>query len=668
MQSLALPGPTSLLSTPSGRPAEPEDGLAKFRSQFSPNRPEQRGYPSPPMSEPHSPSRRPAQSSESARLSYPPPAGTSQRPEGAPRQPPPSSIYDPRSSLAAQGNPPQRPLYTGEPQHRSQGPSYQPGRATEHHPYGHVAIPPHYGYGYANPGLPSYPGGQHEGVSLMVQQTAMIAPPPTRAPKPARRTKAHVASACVNCKKAHLSCDIQRPCGRCVASGKQDTCKDVQHKKRGRPRLRDDREFARPEEGRPPPSQILGAPPTSEVFTHQRPFPALHVPRAPDHQQILGSTAGAHGPETPNANAYSVTSAPGGQVNSAGDEVTLVPPYGGGPNLAYQQMPVAYLNLDLVIQKSNRGFADLVSFLGDIRGKHLGDLLEARQHESLHRLRNELREEREQREPTYMAPITPVGQDPMRAVMESVADQDIDNVSQGFTNRPMYLNFRLPSEGHYQSLQVQVRLAKTSLYFVTLVVCSPPRLTAPPLLTQQLAPPTPRHASQTMSAPTTAPTTQFTPHRRRPPSSTNSAPSSPFFNFSSVRTSLPTFSPSSYSSSPSYGTAGTESGYFPSYPPPSQSTTSAYPSPYAPNPRTPAVTSESLREISRPARLEGLHLPPIRTGPAPLGSPLHVDTGLSALERERVRVHPSPASAEQRRPETPETGKRRRLNIHEVLE
>jgi hypothetical protein len=30
-----------------------------------------------------------------------------------------------------------------------------------------------------------------------------------------------VASACVNCKRAHLSCDVQRPCARCVASGKQ---------------------------------------------------------------------------------------------------------------------------------------------------------------------------------------------------------------------------------------------------------------------------------------------------------------------------------------------------------------------------------------------------------------------------------------------------------------
>lgn len=35
-----------------------------------------------------------------------------------------------------------------------------------------------------------------------------------------RRAKAHVANACNNCKRAHLSCDVERPCGRCVATGK----------------------------------------------------------------------------------------------------------------------------------------------------------------------------------------------------------------------------------------------------------------------------------------------------------------------------------------------------------------------------------------------------------------------------------------------------------------
>lgn len=40
-------------------------------------------------------------------------------------------------------------------------------------------------------------------------------------PKQTRRAKAHVASACVNCKRKHLGCDSSRPCKRCVASGKE---------------------------------------------------------------------------------------------------------------------------------------------------------------------------------------------------------------------------------------------------------------------------------------------------------------------------------------------------------------------------------------------------------------------------------------------------------------
>jgi hypothetical protein len=39
-------------------------------------------------------------------------------------------------------------------------------------------------------------------------------------PRSTRRTKAHVASACVNCKKKHLGCDSARPCRRCVLAGK----------------------------------------------------------------------------------------------------------------------------------------------------------------------------------------------------------------------------------------------------------------------------------------------------------------------------------------------------------------------------------------------------------------------------------------------------------------
>jgi hypothetical protein len=443
----------------------------------------------------------------------------------------------------------------------------------------------------------------------------------------------------------------------------------VQHKKRGRPRLRDDRDFSRPEEGGQQQSQVLGGI-TSSVpvsFAHQGPFPASQPLPGPEPSRGTGRSAErniAHDPPQ---------SAPFPNGAQAGGPAGInASPYAAAPSLAYQTLPVAFLNLDLVVQKSNQAFQDLVNFLGDIRGKHLTDFLEDRREESLQRLQNGLRDERREREPSLLAPITPGGLDQLRSVMETLSDRDVDQVSQGFTDRPMYLSFRQPN-GLQQSLQVHFRLAKTSQYFVTLVVRSPPRPLGPPLLTQQLAPPTPVHPSQTMSAPTTAPVRDFPPHHTRPPSSTSSTPSSPYFNFSSVRTSLPAFSPSSYSNSPSYGyspTTGPDTGYFPTIQPPSQPRP-AYPSPYAQAPlRNPAMASEPLRELNRPGRLEGLHLPPIRTGPAPLGSPLHLESQ-SATERERelVRRRVSSPGDEQRPPDTPGTGsKRRRLGIHEVLE
>ncbi|KAG0040268.1 hypothetical protein BGZ82_004055 [Podila clonocystis] len=62
---------------------------------------------------------------------------------------------------------------------------------------------------------------------------------PQQAAPRVKSAKAHVPSACINCKKAHLACDLSRPCKRCISVGKDDTCRDVEHKKRGRPKLVD---------------------------------------------------------------------------------------------------------------------------------------------------------------------------------------------------------------------------------------------------------------------------------------------------------------------------------------------------------------------------------------------------------------------------------------------
>jgi hypothetical protein len=221
MHSLFLPRPTPLPSTPFGPSPDQDNGLAKLFQKFSPTRSEQHGYPSPPMSEPHSPTRRSAQPVESERTQYAAPATAPPAGEAVGSLPTPSSAhFDTRPPAPFQSNPQQRPLYSGEPLPRHQPYHYQAGRSMDHASYGSGTVPQSYAYAYPSPSTPSYLGaGPHTG--LQAQPGTMIAPPPGRPTKPARRTKAHVASACVNCKKAHLSCDVQRPCGRCVASGKQ---------------------------------------------------------------------------------------------------------------------------------------------------------------------------------------------------------------------------------------------------------------------------------------------------------------------------------------------------------------------------------------------------------------------------------------------------------------
>jgi hypothetical protein len=220
MHALALPPPPTLLpSAPFGRRQEPLSSLAKLHSQFSPTRSEQHNYPSPPMSDSHSPTRRSAHLVEPAGLSYPPPVSDPRISEAFHPPPPPPPHFDPRPSAAsAHGMQYQRPLYAVEAPRGQPMQYHHTGRALEPPNYGSMQMQ-HNFYPYPAQGVPAL-GSQGPG-SHGQQPSAMIAPPPMRPTKPARRTKAHVASACVNCKKAHLSCDVQRPCGRCVTSGKQ---------------------------------------------------------------------------------------------------------------------------------------------------------------------------------------------------------------------------------------------------------------------------------------------------------------------------------------------------------------------------------------------------------------------------------------------------------------
>ena len=148
------------------------------------------GYPSPPMSSPPSPSRRPSD------LTLPSTRGEQLLPVSTN---PPLTTSTPGHTLQSTTSP-----YVSLGPAKSDAPAYHP--------------PASFATGLGTAATFGSSSGPYAA-------TQYAPPPPISHQRTtshdARKAKTHVASACVNCKRAHLSCDVQRPCARCVASGKQ---------------------------------------------------------------------------------------------------------------------------------------------------------------------------------------------------------------------------------------------------------------------------------------------------------------------------------------------------------------------------------------------------------------------------------------------------------------
>lgn len=341
-----------------------------------------------------------------------------------------------------------------------------------------------------------------------------------------------------------------------------------------------------------------------------------------------------------------------------------------GTDIHRETCPIAFLNIDLLIMKSNQTFQDLFGLRGDVSGQGVGDLMEPAQHDMLQRLRNELRDEREAREPAYMPPISRGGE---QEVLENVPLEHAESLSQPYQDRRYTWTFRLRN-GQMQPLGVNVRLAKATVFFVALTV-QPFQLPGPsPLMHAVGLPPAPGMPIPPRSSPRTAPAT----HSRdapyydptRPSTATRSGPPSPY-SFHSASTNLPPGTPrgNAYLASP---TTRPGSGYRHSYHAPSSNPlgpplTSM---PLSSSSRPPSATSEpSQHRMVRPVRPESLQLPPLRGAqvPNPLISPQFSDPGTISSERIRPREIAFPPHESTPEP-PPDSAKRRRLNIHEVLD
>ncbi|KAH7630730.1 hypothetical protein B0T09DRAFT_263223 [Sordaria sp. MPI-SDFR-AT-0083] len=270
-------------------------------------------------------------------------------------------------------------------------------------------------------------------------------PHPQTSPKPQRKTKGHVASACVPCKRAHLRlvCPARRPCSRCSSSGKDDACIDVQHKKRGRPRLRDDRadikydgtRFGVPLDGmrRPLSSQYHSG--SSSILTFDDTL------RRTQSYRVLKSQ--------PPDSAMSRF----GERGSTHDSNVFLAPLTMSTR---PPEPVAYLTVDLHVGKASRTFLDAIGRVS-VRGVRLADLVVGNDREKVASIQRQMVDQQRSNEPNYLPPI--FGKAEEERVMET---HDV-------------LAF-LGQDGLPRQLSLRTALSKRdSIYYVVLVVMNPAR-------------------------------------------------------------------------------------------------------------------------------------------------------------------------------------------------
>ncbi|KAI5917235.1 hypothetical protein F4810DRAFT_67188 [Camillea tinctor] len=274
---------------------------------------------------------------------------------------------------------------------------------------------------------------------------------PFTSPKSQRKTKGHVASACVPCKRAHLRCDAQRPCSRCLSNGKEDACIDVQHKKRGRPRLRDDRE-PRFDTGRfPHPADPTARRPVSlysPVSTAAVPFE--DPLRRSQSYRVLKSQ-----PSDPHAPRY-------GERGPA--DVNIHPPPLSIPARAPE--PVAFLTMDLEVAKASNPFVEAIG-TQPLPGRRLLDLVSAPERDRVLALQRALQDEQSRKEPNYLPPI--YGKQEAERVIQALPFS-AESISKYQLDHHDVLTF-IAADGQPRSYPLRIGLAKEdSIYFVVLLL------------------------------------------------------------------------------------------------------------------------------------------------------------------------------------------------------
>lgn len=262
------------------------------------------------------------------------------------------------------------------------------------------------------------------------------------------------------------ACVAQRPCSRCLSNGKEDTCIDVQHKKRGRPRLRDERESRY--EG-----VASGYPSTHQEAPMRRPLSLYSPNEGPSFSDIHRS------------NSYRVLKSQGGPAglmiggtnparyidHASRADANIFGQAPSTPRTQPMQEPAcAYLNMEMQIVKATSSFSETLG-LHSVLSRKLQEIVSPVDQDKLLRLQRGFEDERREREPNYLPPIYLAKFEEDRAI-QSVGFSP-EEIGQARTNRQEMLTFQAP-DGQQRTFQLRLGLAKkNSAYFMVALLSVP---------------------------------------------------------------------------------------------------------------------------------------------------------------------------------------------------
>jgi hypothetical protein len=387
----------------------------------------------------------------------------------------------------------------------------------------------------------------------------------------------------------------QRPCSRCLTNGKEEACIDVQHKKRGRPRLRDEREQRFEGLGQtfaPQADHSIRRPislysTSDSILTHSD---ALHRSQS---YRVLKSQSGP-----PMAPRY-LEHAPPGDASLYRGQMHPTP-----GSVTQQDPPCAYMHMDLQISSASRSFCDALG-MPQVLGRKLHDMVASNDRDKIYRLQRVFDEERQEREPNYLPPIIPRSEEDR--VIQSIG-LAVDQLAHVRTERHEMLSFQGP-DGQLRGYETRMGLAKKdSTYYIVLMLVISSAPIGMPHMSSSLYPREAGYGFQPTSQQAFAQPPAASPYAQYPPQYTDSRAREPPMTF---RQPPPLRSNSGSSSIPTT----------PATPYYVQSQSSGRPSEYG-QPQDLRQVPRSELPQAQPQRQSEFRLPPIQsqsTTPLPAG-------------------------------------------------